>query len=166
MRLCCYIHKMIYMLHAPARLALATMAMLAIFTGPLRAAELVLFERAGCVWCDRWNSEIGLVYDKIPEGQVAPLRRVHVDRMRPPEPALASAVIYTPTFVVIDNGREIGRITGYSGNANFWGLLGRILAGMPKREALLEPAATLVPAHDAPSFRGSSTASQSLPENF
>jgi thioredoxin-related protein len=32
-------------------------------------------------------------------------------------------VRYTPTFVVVDNGREIGRITGYVNDDAFWGLL-------------------------------------------
>jgi len=32
-------------------------------------------------------------------------------------------VRFTPTFVVVDNGREIGRITGYSNDDAFWGLL-------------------------------------------
>jgi thioredoxin-related protein len=29
----------------------------------------------------------------------------------------------TPLFVLVDNGREIGRIRGYPGEDNFWGLL-------------------------------------------
>jgi hypothetical protein len=32
-------------------------------------------------------------------------------------------VRYSPTFVVVMDGREIGRIEGYPGEAFFWGLL-------------------------------------------
>ena len=42
--------------------------------------------------------------------------------------ALASPVRYTPTFVVVDNGREVGRITGYINDDAFWGLLGGFVA--------------------------------------
>ena len=41
---------------------------------------------------------------------------------------LVSTVVYTPTFVVVDNGREIGRITGYINDDAFWGLLGTFVA--------------------------------------
>jgi hypothetical protein len=30
----------------------------------------------------------------------------------------------TPLFVLVQGGREIGRIRGYPGEDNFWGLLG------------------------------------------
>ena len=42
--------------------------------------------------------------------------------------ALASPVRFTPTFVVVDQGREIGRITGYSNDNAFWGLLDALAA--------------------------------------
>ncbi len=95
---------------------------------PLRAAELVLFERAGCAWCLRWHQEIGPIYPKTDEGRQAPLRRVSLDRGPPQENGLAEPVFYTPTFVLMDGGREIGRITGYGGEDAFWSLL-TVLAG-------------------------------------
>ncbi|MGB3271886.1 MAG: hypothetical protein WBA66_03175 [Xanthobacteraceae bacterium] len=95
---------------------------------PAVAAELVMFERAGCVWCVRWHGEVGAVYERTPEGRMAPLRRVDVGAGRVDEPALATPVRYTPTFVLVDRGREVGRITGYSGDDAFWGLLGKMLA--------------------------------------
>ena len=39
---------------------------------------------------------------------------------------------FTPVFVLIDNGREIGRIRGYPGEDHFWGLLGTLLAKLPE----------------------------------
>lgn len=38
---------------------------------------------------------------------------------------------YTPTFVLIENGEELGRIEGYPGDAFFWGLLDRLLQKLP-----------------------------------
>ena len=40
-------------------------------------------------------------------------------------------VIYTPTFVLIDNGKEIGRIIGYPGEDFFWGLLNEMVGKLP-----------------------------------
>ena len=93
-----------------------------------QAAELVMFERAGCVWCQRWDREIAPIYDKTDEAKVLPLRRVDIGRDKPTDIKLTSPVIYTPTFVVIDNGREIGRISGYTNDMSFWGLLGTFAA--------------------------------------
>ncbi len=103
-------------------------ALLLALASPLAAAELVMFERDGCIWCARWDREVGQVYAATAEGRTAPLRRVNVGAGRVDEPALASPVRYTPTFVLIDKGREIGRITGYMGDDAFWGLLGKMLA--------------------------------------
>jgi hypothetical protein len=88
-----------------------------------QAAELVMFERAGCVWCRKWDLEVGTIYPKSPEGQRVPLRRASLDQPLPPELRLSPPVFYSPTFVLMDAGREIGRITGYQGEDAFWGLL-------------------------------------------
>lgn len=93
-----------------------------------RAAELVMFERAGCIWCQRWDREIAPIYGKTDEARRLPLRRIDIGLGEPTGLALASPVIYTPTFVVIDDGREIGRISGYINDEAFWGLLGKLAA--------------------------------------
>lgn len=86
-----------------------------------------MFERAGCVWCRKWDVEVGAVYPKSPEGQRVPLRRASLDQPLPPDLKLTPPVFYSPTFVLMDQGREIGRITGYPGEDAFWGLLGVLL---------------------------------------
>jgi thioredoxin-related protein len=92
------------------------------------ASELLMFERDGCVWCARWNREIAPVYDKTDEAKLFPLRRIDMDRDKSPGVALASPVRFTPTFLIVDNGREIGRITGYMNDESFWSLLGKYAA--------------------------------------
>lgn len=91
------------------------------------AAELVMFERAGCPWCRKWDQEVGAIYPLSQEGQRAPLRRASLDQPLPPELQLTPPVFYSPTFVLMHEGREIGRITGYQGDDSFWGLLGAML---------------------------------------
>ncbi|RED36121.1 thioredoxin-like protein [Rhodopseudomonas thermotolerans] len=92
------------------------------------AAELVMFERDGCVWCARWDRDVGQIYPKTDEARLLPLRRINMDHAKEPGLGLASPVRFTPTFVVIDQGREVGRITGYINDDSFWGLLGALAA--------------------------------------
>ena len=92
-----------------------------------RAAELLMFESEGCSWCETWHREVGVVYSKTPEGRQAPLRRLEEDEPVPADIHLKTTVRYTPTFVLIEKGREVGRIQGYPGEANFWALLGEML---------------------------------------
>jgi hypothetical protein len=89
--------------------------------------ELLMFEEPGCVWCRRWTEEVGDAYPVTPEGQAAPLRRLQLRDPLPEGIELVSAPRYTPTFVLIDDGTEVGRIEGYPGEDFFWGLLGRLL---------------------------------------
>ena len=98
----------------------------------LRAAELVMFTRDGCPWCARFEREVGPIYPKTPEGRLAPLQRVEVKPGGTVMPGLNEPVIAAPTFVLFDEGREIGRITGYLGDDAFWGLLGKMLADMER----------------------------------
>jgi hypothetical protein len=108
------------------------------------AAELAMFERDGCIWCVRWHNDIGGIYDRTPEGLSAPLRRINV--RDEPGFALEQPVIFTPTFVVVENGREIGRITGYPGQDAFWGLLSKLLpAKSGPSPSTLQPASLQSP---------------------
>jgi hypothetical protein len=110
-----------------AGLAVAASALLAA-PGPARAEMILLmFEEPGCVWCRRWTEDVGGEYPITPEGQAAPLMRVQLHDPVPEGITLASPPRFTPTFVLVQDGAEIGRIEGYPGEDFFWGLLGRIL---------------------------------------
>jgi thioredoxin-related protein len=89
-----------------------------------RAAELVMFEQAGCAWCEAFDREIAPIYGKTEEGLRAPLRRVDTAERPPPDLAFIEPERLTPLFVLVDRGHEIGRIRGYPGEDHFWGLLG------------------------------------------
>ncbi|MGL5168317.1 MAG: thioredoxin fold domain-containing protein [Afipia sp.] len=97
-------------------------------TAAAEASELVMFEQAGCVFCQRWDRDVGALYGKTNEAKALPLRRIDIQAQKMSGIALASPVRYTPTFVVVDNGREVGRITGYSSDDAFWGLLDTLVA--------------------------------------
>lgn len=94
---------------------------------PARAVELIMIEQAGCMWCVRWNKEIGVAYDKTSEGKIAPLRRVDLHAPWPEDLKGIRPERLTPTFVLADNGEEIGRLRGYPGDEFFWVLLDELL---------------------------------------
>ena len=110
-----------------SRAALFGATFIALSLSTARAAELVMFERAGCAWCEAFDREIGPIYGKTEEGLRAPLRRVDTARPVPPDLAFIETERLTPLFVLVDGGREIGRIRGYPGEDFFWGLLGALV---------------------------------------
>lgn len=93
----------------------------------LRAAELIMFEDAGCAWCMTFNREIAPVYAKTAEGARAPLRRLTMGQPLPSDLAFVRVERLTPLFILVDKGREVGRIRGYPGEDHFWGLLGVLI---------------------------------------
>lgn len=107
------------------------------FFGSARADQLVMVEQDGCHWCARWNEEISHIYPKTDEGLRAPLRRVNL-RDLPEDITFASRPVFTPTFVLIREGREIGRIEGYAGDEFFWFLLGKLLDAEPQTGAVIQ----------------------------
>lgn len=111
-----------------ARLVAAALALMTI-GGQAHASglELVMVEEQGCFWCARWREEVGPEYPITPEGIAAPLRRVDIRQPIPDDLSFTTRTVYTPTFILVSDGQEIGRIEGYPGEDFFWGLLGRLI---------------------------------------
>lgn len=114
-----------------AAIALLWLAAGPLFSGIADAAELVMFTSKGCPYCIKFEAEVGRVYSQTDEGRLAPLRRVEVERPTPPDLRAIPNDRMTPTFVLLDNGREIGRIRGYTGQDFFYGQLQRLLQDLP-----------------------------------
>lgn len=107
-----------------AALALAQVAVLPAAAGELR---LIMFDQPGCIYCARWDAEIGPVYPATPEAQIAPLTRMSIFDELPAGIELDRPAVLTPTFVLLDDGRESGRLEGYAGDEFFWFLLGQLI---------------------------------------
>ena len=123
------------MIRLPSRFARALTLIAALLTGPVAsAAELVMFERAGCPYCAQFEREIAPIYEKTDEGKAAPLRRVDINAQIPPDLGSVTVERITPVFVLVDHGREIGRIRGYPGEDNFWGLLAGLVGDLERTD--------------------------------
>jgi hypothetical protein len=89
-------------------------------TTPAWSAQLIMIDSKGCAHCARWDREIGAQYSNSTLGKIAPLRRVDARGKWPSELKGVGRDYFTPTFVLIDGGKEIGRIRGYTGKDWFW----------------------------------------------
>lgn len=103
---------------------------------PVRAAELIMFEKDGCPWCLRWHREIGNGYPFSEEGKLAPLRVLKTADPNTVGASLKAPVNHAPTFVLVDKGREVGRIVGYPGADFFYGLLIELLQKLDRQSAI------------------------------
>lgn len=103
-----------------------------------QSAELVMVERDGCAWCAAFDREIAPVYGKTEEGRRAPLRRIELGRT-PSDLGFVAVDRFTPEFIMVDRGREIGRIRGYPGPEGFWTQLAMLMreldAAAPEQQA-------------------------------
>lgn len=88
---------------------------------------LLMAEEPGCIYCARWNAQIAPIYPKTGEGMAAPLRRIDITDPVPDDITLARRINFTPTFVLLVDGKEVSRLEGYPGEDFFWGLLAEML---------------------------------------
>ena len=93
----------------------------------VQALELIMFESDSCPWCKTWHKQIGPIYSKTTEGKQAPLRTVDIYKKAPKDIEHINQGRFTPTFVLVEKGVEIGRIRGYPGEDFFWGMLDELL---------------------------------------
>lgn len=113
------------------RLIVASVGLHALAPAVGLAAELVMFEQRACPWCAEWDRVIGPIYAKSDVARRAPLRRVQKEGPQASEYTLLRPIRFTPTFVLIDDGKEIGRIEGYPGEDFFWARAERLIERLP-----------------------------------
>jgi hypothetical protein len=88
-------------------------------------AVLVMVQDPGCPYCARWEEEVGHSYRASKEGKFAPLAvRLRGD----PDISNLKKIVYSPTFVMLAYGQEVGRIVGYQGSDLFWMQLEPLIA--------------------------------------
>lgn len=113
------------MLNTLKTITLSTLISLA--TLPALAAELVMVEQPGCAYCRQWDAELSEIYPKTPEGSAAPLRRQQLKSIKQSGIDLVRPVMFTPTFLLVEEGAEVARIEGYAGDELFWWALAAMI---------------------------------------
>jgi thioredoxin-related protein len=106
---------------------LALIAVAFAMAGAAAAAELVMFDAAWCGYCKKFKREVAPTYNSTAAGRIFPLRIIDIDREKP-DFSLKEAVRGTPTFVIVAEGMEIARFSGYGGPDHFYGTMEKIVS--------------------------------------
>ncbi len=99
---------------------------------PAKGISLIMFEQEACPYCEIWDENIGVSYNMTREGKFAPLKKVDIHNDA--DVANVKPVIFTPTFVLYKDGKEVGRLTGYISDDFFWGMLNPMLKKLGYRD--------------------------------
>jgi hypothetical protein len=116
----------------------AVIALLALATPARADMRLYLFEIADCAACDRFHGEVLQDYWTSEASRTLPLTIVDLNALGTAGQPLRSPIRIVPTFVVMRDGTEIARLTGYPGKAAFATGIAAILADE-------QPTATIEP---------------------
>ena len=88
--------------------------------------EVVVFESANCIYCQLFRRDVLPQYLRSRRARSAPIRFVDARSADPGKFGLAAPLTMVPTVVVMQNGREQGRIAGYTGPEPFFHMISRI----------------------------------------
>jgi len=112
-----------------------------VITKPLdtTTTELLMIEERGCVYCAKFNREIAPAYPKTSDGQQAPLRRIDLHSAWPVSLDHIERPRFTPTFILLHNNQEVGRLLGYNGDEFFWFLLSELLQQIEQPDNKAKP---------------------------
>lgn len=89
--------------------------------------ELLVIEVAGCTVCDLVRLHIQPAYEGSPRARQVPMRYVDITSTDELKLGLSSRVATVPTIVLMRDGREVDRISGYLGPTNFFAALSEML---------------------------------------
>ncbi|HYD16136.1 MAG TPA: thioredoxin family protein [Hyphomicrobium sp.] len=89
--------------------------------------ELIAFEAPGCIYCPVFRRDVAPSYAVSRAGKAAPLRFVDINDASADALKLSSPVTMVPTLVLVRDGVEIGRISGYVGRENMHHMLDTLL---------------------------------------
>jgi thioredoxin-related protein len=89
--------------------------------------ELVVIEVAGCTVCELVRRHIQPAYEASPTSRRVPMRYVDITNIDELTIGLESRVATVPTVVLMRDGKEVDRISGYTGPQHFFVALSEML---------------------------------------
>jgi thioredoxin-related protein len=98
---------------------------------PTGALELVVVEAEGCVYCELFRRDVLPAYEASAQAKDLPVRFVDINDIEADHLSFKSGVDIVPTFVVVKSQQEVGRISGYVGQENFFHSISYLLASAP-----------------------------------
>lgn len=74
--------------------------------------ELIMFSTSLCNHCAVFDQDVAKIYKKHQLAKTAPLVKVNLDEAGTGPYILNKPIDVVPTFVIMKNGKEIGRLSG------------------------------------------------------
>lgn len=99
---------------------------------PSSRNELVVIEVTDCAYCRVFRRDLLPAYAASNQARDVPIRFLKVDEVSRSGSALRAPINIVPTVLVLEQGREIGRIPGLTGQDTFFRAIDLIL-GRPSR---------------------------------
>ena len=90
--------------------------------------ELIVFEHPDCQFCRVFRRDVLPRYQEAPTANRAPIRFIDIERTETASLRLRGGIHVVPTFVLMEDGREVDRIVGYWAPENFFKMLSYMLA--------------------------------------
>ncbi len=94
---------------------------------PESRLELVVVEVENCIYCSIFRRDVAPAYSGSQRARSVPMRFIDINAPDVDSLRLEGPIDNVPTVLVIEGGREVGRITGYVGPENFFHSLSRLL---------------------------------------
>lgn len=89
--------------------------------------ELIVLEVENCGICSLVRTEIAPAYARTARAQAVPMRFVDINRVDMQRLQLTAPVTVVPTILLMRDGMEIDRVTGYLGPENFLRVIGSMI---------------------------------------
>jgi thioredoxin-related protein len=118
----------------------AVLFVLALGTVPVRAVvdletaalpdsrfEILVVEIDNCIYCGLFRRDVAPTYKLSMRAKSVPMRFVDINAPDVDRLALNAPIDSVPTVLVVEGGREVGRIAGYVGPEIFFHSLSRLL---------------------------------------
>lgn len=100
-------------------LAALSIALTILFAPAASAAQLVYVEWKDCGYCKVFNRQMAWAYGSSAIGKKVPLRRVDILSRWPADLKQVDRPSYTPVFILVEKGQEVGRFAGYTSPQGF-----------------------------------------------
>ena len=93
--------------------------------GPV--AELLMIHNPSCIFCKAFMNDVALDYSTTKQGKALPLVILDITILenrewlkREMQAGNIKEIHGTPTFIIYKDGKEVGRVVGYSGKEWFY----------------------------------------------
>lgn len=89
--------------------------------------ELLVVEIDNCIYCGLFRRDVAPTYTASLRARSVPMRFIDINAPDIDALSLTAPIDSVPTVLVVENGREVGRIAGYVGPEIFFHSLNRLL---------------------------------------